>query len=124
MRKLSAIALLILFASTNEVGQLLKFPLLISHYIDHFREENQSVYAFFHEHYVHHHGTTNKDQDEDDQLPFKTISVQQLSAAYVLPASEMTHKPSIPNGEKKLILPSTFILTNYLKDIFHPPQIV
>jgi hypothetical protein len=124
MRKLSAIALLILFASTNEVGQLLKFPLLISHYIDHFREENQSVYAFFHEHYVHHHGTTNKDRDEDDQLPFKTISVQQLSAAYVLPAFQIIHKPSIPEGEKKLVLPSTFILTNYLKDIFHPPQIV
>jgi hypothetical protein len=123
MRKTIAIALLILFASTNEVGQILKLPLLISHYIDHCNEEGQSIYAFIHEHYVHHHGA-NTDQDEDNQLPFKTTTVQQASVTYLLPALEMMNKPVVPASEKKLILPSAFILANYLKDIFHPPRFV
>lgn len=124
MRKLSAIALLILFASTSEVGQLLKLPLLISHYFDHFREEKQTIYAFFHEHYVHHHGNTNNDQDEDNQLPFKTTNFQQTSSSFLLAVYEPINKTEIPVNEKQLILPSIFIPTNYLKDIFHPPQIV
>jgi len=124
MRKLSAIALLILFASTNEVGQFLKLPLLISHYIDHYREEGQSIYAFFHEHYIHHHESTNKDQDEDNQLPFKTTTFQQTSFTYLLPAYEMIRGPIVSTNKKKLILPSAFIPVNFLKDIFHPPQFV
>ena len=124
MRKTTAIALLILFASTNEVGQLLKLPLLISHYIDHFHEEGQGIYAFFHEHYVHHHGNENNDQDEDNQLPFKTITIQQASVSYLLPSLETINTLAVPSGEKKSILPSIFIHSDYLKDIFHPPRFV
>lgn len=123
MRKLTAIALLLLFASTNEVGQVLKLPMLIVHYIDHYEEEGQSVYAFLHEHYVHHHGR-NTDQQEDDQLPFKTTNIQQASFTYLLPALEIINKQPIPASKKKIIRPSTSIYSNYLKDIFHPPKIV
>lgn len=124
MRKTIAIALLVLFASTNEVGQILKLPVLVSHYIDHYNEEGQSIYAFFHEHYVHHHGSDNKDQDEDNQLPFKTTIAQQTTVSYLLPALVLVGKPTILVSEKKATLPSTFIPADYLKDIFHPPQIV
>lgn len=124
MRKTIAIALLILFTSTNEVGQILKLPMLVSHYIDHYNEESQSIYAFFHEHYVHHHGSDNKDQDEDNQLPFKTTIAQQTTVSYLLPALDLVSKPTLLVSEKKAILPSSFIPANYLKDIFHPPQIV
>lgn len=124
MQKLSAIALFLLFASTNEVGQILKLPLLITHYIDHYKEEGQSIYAFIHEHYVHHHGSTNKDQDEDNRLPFKTTTVQRGSVTYLLPALEMINKIAAASSEKKQIFPAAFILSNYLKDIFHPPKIV
>lgn len=124
MRKITAIALIILFASTNEVGQILKLPVLVSHYIDHFNEEGQSIYAFFHEHYVHHHGSDNKDQDKDNQLPFKTTTVQQASASYLLPALQLISEPPALISEKKSTLPSLLIPKNYLKDIFHPPQIV
>lgn len=124
MRKTIAIALLVLFASTNEVGQILKLPVLVSHYIDHYNEEGQSIYAFFHEHYVHHHGSDNKDQDEDNQLPFKTTTIQQSTVSYLLPALELNSKPAPVISEKKSILPAFFIPGNYLKDIFHPPRIV
>ena len=124
MRKFSAIVLLFVFACTNEVGQLLKLPLLISHFAEHYREERQSIDDFFHEHYVHHHGSTNKDQEKDDQLPFKTSSIQLQSFSYMLPALEKIDEPSAPMCAERLILPSIFICTNYLKDIFHPPQIV
>jgi hypothetical protein len=124
MRKITAIALLILFASTNEVGQILKLPVLVSHYIDHYNEEGQSIYAFFHEHYVHHHGSDNKDQDEDNQLPFKTTTIHQASVSYLLPAAQLIDRPTTLLIEKKFTLPFPFIPKNYLKDIFHPPRIV
>jgi hypothetical protein len=124
MRKTIAIALLVLFASTNEVGQVLKLPMLISHYIDHYNEEGQSVCAFFHEHYVHHHDSNNNDQDEDNRLPFKTTNFQQTFSTYLLPAYEAVNKPIVSITEKKLVLPSSFIPASFLKDIFHPPQII
>lgn len=124
VRKITAIALLVLFASTNEVGQILKLPLLITHYIDHYREEGQSLSAFFHEHYVHHHGNNNNDEDEDSRLPFKTINLHQISSIYLISIGETVDKQSIVTNKEKLILPSTFIPSDFLKDIFHPPQFV
>jgi hypothetical protein len=123
MRKITAIALLILFASTNEVGQILKLPMLVSHYIDHHNEEGQSLNAFFHEHYVHHHGSDNKDQDEDNRLPFKT-TIQQASVSYLMPATQIIISPTTFISKIKFTLTSFFIPKNYLKDIFHPPRIV
>ena len=124
MRKITAISLIILFASTNEVGQILKLPVLVSHYIDHFKEEGQSIYAFFHEHYVHHHGSDNKDQDEDNQLPFKTTTIQQTSVSFLLTTIELNCQQTPLASEKESILPSCFIPKNYLEDVFHPPRIV
>lgn len=123
MQRITAIALLILFASTNEVGQILKLPMLVSHYIDHHNEEGQSLYAFFHEHYVHHHGSDNKDQDEDNRLPFKT-TIQQASVSYLMPATQIIISLTTLISKRKSTLPSFFIPKNYLKDIFHPPRIV
>ena len=124
VRKITAIALLVLFASTNEVGQILKLPLLITHYIDHYREEGQSLSAFFHEHYVHHHGNNNYDEDEDNRLPFKTISLHQIASIYLVPIRETINKQVTTTSQEKLILPSIFIPSDFLKDIFHPPQTV
>lgn len=123
MSKITAIVSLVLFSSTTEVGQLLRLPLLISHYIDHYREEGQGICAFFHEHYVHHHGVNN-DQQEDDRLPFKTTIVQQATVVYLLQNNETIKKPIIIIDEKKPTLPTLFITPDFLKDIFHPPQIV
>lgn len=123
MRKPAVIFLLLLFASTTEVGQLLKLPLLISHFMDHYNEEGQSVYAFLHEHYVHHHGA-NTDKDEDDRLPFKTTNIQQTSFTYLLPCAGTIDEPEQSVHEIKIALPSAFLSFDYLKDIFHPPRIV
>ena len=123
MRKFTAVILLLVFATTNEVGQILKLPLLISHFIDHYKEEGQTVFAFMHEHYVHHHGENN-DQDEDNRLPFKTSHIQQSSVTYLLPALDCAKTPLISISEKKITLPDNSPSSEYLKDIFHPPRIV
>ena len=124
MRKFTAIVLLLLFASTNEVGQLLKLPFLVLHYIDHYKEEGQSIAAFFHEHYIHHHSKSNKDEQEDNRLPFKTTTIEQASFTYLLPLMELVNKPAKITGEKRQTLLSSHLPPNHLKDIFHPPQIV
>ena len=123
MPKITAIILLVLFASTTEIGQFLRLPLLISHYIDHYKEESQGICAFFHEHYVHHHGANN-DQQEDDRLPFKTTFVQQISVVYLLQSDETVKKPVITIDERKPALPAISITPAFARDIFHPPQIV
>lgn len=124
MRKITAIALLVVFASTNEVGQILKLPLVVTHYIDHYREEGQSLSSFFHEHYVHHHGNNNNDEDEDNRLPFKTANLQQISSVYLIAIRETISNQVATNSQEKLILTPTFIPSDFLKDIFHPPQFV
>jgi hypothetical protein len=122
MRRIAAILFFFISVSTTEFVQVLKLPWLISHFIEHFKE-GQDVYAFMHEHYVHHHGS-NSDQDEDNQLPFKTTSIQQTNLTYLLPPIGAITKPAVILHKNKLILPDIVLPSDFLKDIFHPPRIV
>lgn len=78
VKKIIAIAFLFIFLCANtEIGQLLKLPNLIEHFIehhDHEDEHNISFLDFVKSHYNdnHKHSDTDK-HDEHQNLPFKTI---------------------------------------------------
>ncbi|MCX6182126.1 MAG: hypothetical protein NT150_09385 [Bacteroidetes bacterium] len=70
MKKLLAISLLSLYLLTlTEVGQLIKLPLLVDHFIEHKeKDQNLSLLDFLAMHYSHSHTP-----DADDlKLPFKS----------------------------------------------------
>ena len=79
MKKIIAISFLFIFLCANtEIGQLLKIPNLIHHYLEHrnHKEDHTSTFIdFVKSHYNdnHKHSDTDK-HDEHKNLPFKTIN--------------------------------------------------
>lgn len=123
MRKLSAIILLFVFISSTEVVQLLKLPYLITHFIDHRLEEDQSLAEYFHEHYIHHH-RSNTDEQEDNQLPFKSTNIQLMSFTYLVPMNHTMLPQVVVATHTGLPSNAAFVPFDQLKDIFHPPRTV
>src|SRR5574338_1448446 len=93
MKKVAAIFFLSLFTlSTTEAGQLLKLPLLVSHYLKHKTEGRSTNFiGFIKEHY---NGNQENDSDskEDRQLPFKAAIQVELQVSYLLPQF-VAHNP-------------------------------
>jgi hypothetical protein len=79
LRKTIVISLLLVFLCANtEIGQLLKLPNLVHHFLEHEKEHDAdhdiSFVEFITIHYSdkrHHHG---KDKQDHQSLPFKTIN--------------------------------------------------
>src|SRR5687767_12225223 len=121
MRKIAAIFFLVLFtASTTEAGQLLKVPLLITHFLEHLRDgRSHSLVDFLKEHYGNDHAQ-DEDSTEDEKLPFKSALQSNFSNVYVLPLSLMS--PVVTDvADLVYNVYHQPRLTNYHADIFHPP---
>lgn len=76
MRKYLTILFFVIFISFGtEFNQVLRLPLLVAHIAEH-KSENKFVdlFTFLNEHYLIHHNNDD-DQSEDNELPFKTINV-------------------------------------------------
>ncbi len=86
MRKLPAILLMLLYlTSSTEFYQVLKLPLLVSHFFDHKGDDpSLSVKNFLVMHYGNH-GMDN-DYQKDMQLPFKTHAENSNISASNIPA--------------------------------------
>ncbi|MCC7050199.1 MAG: hypothetical protein IT239_00250 [Bacteroidia bacterium] len=71
MTKKIAIGFLLLYSfSVTELNELLKVPFLISHFLDHKDQKLSVTFTdFIKEHYTHH--STNEQDQEHHQLPFK-----------------------------------------------------
>lgn len=72
MKKVSALLLLLVYLlSATELVQVLKLPLLFSHYAEHLdKEKSHSFLDFLKDHYIDDDGTIS-DNDTDRKLPFK-----------------------------------------------------
>lgn len=123
MRKPLAIVFLLILAVTTEPGiQLLKFPLLFSHYTTHVTEgRSKSFPGFLKEHYSKTRHTDN-DSKQDNELPFKAVSPDSFSNLYLtsfavtLPLQHYT--PQILHS-----LPAYhFSMQDHMAGVFHPPK--
>lgn len=121
MRKIAAIFFLVLFtSSTTQAGQLLKLPLLVTHFLEHLRDgRSHSLVDFLKEHYIDHH-TTDNDSNEDAKLPFKSALQSTFSTVCVLP---FALHPAVISKEPGRVYnvyhqPQ---LSNFHGEIFHPP---
>ena len=121
MRKLAAIFFLVLFtSSTTQAGQLLKLPLLVTHFLEHLRDgRSHSLIDFLKEHYIYHHSADN-DSKEDAKLPFKSALESNFSTVCVLPFP--VHSPVIAKEPGPVYnVYHQPQLTNFHGEIFHPP---
>jgi hypothetical protein len=121
MRTTVAILLLVLLTLTQTpLGQLLKLSLLIERFYKHKKQDGVSLLEFLKDHYAKEHN--DADQKEDEQLPFKTVLVQNIGFALV-PGFVQTGFSLSFDGPKKVILQGSRILQQHLCSIFHPPRV-
>lgn len=74
MNKLIVVFLVFLFLCVNTpVGQLLKVPNLINHYLEHKIDKNSSTISFISFIKLHYSENSNHHQEEHHDLPFKTL---------------------------------------------------
>ena len=123
MRTLTAILLLLLFTAQTELGQLLRLPFAVQHYIAH-REENKglTLVDFLKEHYNAHHD--DGDMTADKQLPFNNYNSEILTLVYVPTAPPETALQPAPMSQKPFTFFTGAPLCARSFAIFHPPQTV
>ncbi|MBS1744452.1 MAG: hypothetical protein JST81_15595 [Bacteroidetes bacterium] len=116
-----AIFLFVIMVSTQTpLGQLLKLPILIEHYLQHERRKEISVIAFLVEHYI----TEQNDGDfpEDQQLPFKQNTIFNICYAHSHFFYPLQTAPALIK-EKQFVFSDTNSKQQHLSGIFHPPRI-
>ncbi len=103
------------------LGELLKLPLLVEHFIKHQQAESASIFDFLEEHYTSGQHDDN-DAPEDERLPFKTAQFYSLGSALVTPFSNQSLS-ILMLVEKKIVLQASHIPQKNLSSIFHPPRV-
>lgn len=129
MRRVLAILFLSVYLiSTTELGQLLKFPMLVEHYFEHKEKNPQiNVMEFLALHYEGNHLENHphdEDYEHDQQLPF-IVHIDVLSVSFVLtpPFSfEIETRKLVGKEPKALPLDDAFSDNNYLSAIWQPPE--
>lgn len=125
MRKAIAIFFLFVFtASFTEAGQLAKLPLLLEHFTKHRCKDNTlSFVSFIKHHYLHDH-KADGDEQQDNQLPFKTYPLNTNATVFVLTAELLFPQPLTCSLAVYGLPQNRFVLSDHLFGIFHPPRIV
>ncbi|SUI97999.1 Uncharacterised protein [Sphingobacterium multivorum] len=129
MKKVLAIFFLTTYLiSTTELGQLLKFPMLVEHYFEHKEKSPQiSVIEFLALHYEGNHLENHPhddDYDQDQKLPF-IMHGTVLSFCFVYPQPiffESIHKIDIQRSSKVVSFDDSFVSNQFLSAIWQPPK--
>lgn len=123
MKKIIVILLLSsYFFSTTELSQLLKVPVLISHFVEHQENDNMSLWEYISHHYGGHE--KDADWDTDMRLPFMQHS-DLLQLTVVTPKNTFTLHPKnnhISSKNKFSCDNDEFIPSSYLNAIWQPPK--
>ena len=127
MRKfLTYLLLSVYLLSFSEVKQVVKFPLLIEHYVEHtIKDPSTTLYSFIKMHYLDKQ-VKDADYQEDMRLPFKTMSPTFISIHFNNHQNllDMLGKHELPNHHQKQSFfysePST---STSVTEVFRPPVI-
>jgi hypothetical protein len=108
---------------TTETGvQLLKLPMLITHFTTHLSEgRSRNLAGFLEEHYSGGRHNDN-DSQQDQQLPFKTANVESFSSLYVPAISPALTQYFFTGSKKQQSSACCFALQDHFAGIFHPPR--
>jgi hypothetical protein len=121
VQKATAIFLLVLMVSIQTpLGQVFKFPLLVEHFLKHQKQGSASLIDFIQDHYTSGH--RDADWPEDEQLPFKNITLHSIGFAILTPVVQSDIVALLPAGEK-MIFPDNYNPQQHVAGIFHPPRV-
>ncbi|MEP6627280.1 MAG: hypothetical protein ABJA32_04815 [Ginsengibacter sp.] len=124
MRRFSAILFLsIMLFTQTELHQILKFPVFVQHYFEHKAEDPTiTLYQFTVLHYFSGN-PVDDDYARDMQLPFKTNDCLQAMTSIVIPDQIIfSEQQAAPLTKPFPATHNNWIHSNYIVDIFRPPQ--
>lgn len=110
--------------SCTEFSQLLRFPILVAHFVEHKHEDkNISFGEFLLIHYVAEYGY-GEDYEQDTQLPFKTVNGNAVQLIAFVPFLNpcLKVKPIYTKARKYNPYRERFIDNAYLSSIWQPPK--
>ena len=109
--------------SQTELHQVLKLPVLVQHYFEHKAENKNITLGGF---IVLHYFSGNPVDDDyarDMQLPFKTSDCIQAITSIVIPEQiVISNEPLLVSTTPFFKVQNDWIPSNYIADIFRPPQ--
>ncbi len=124
VRKVIAIFFMLLFlVSTTEFGQLLKFPILVEHYVEHkTNDANLSIWGFLQIHYSESHKEIGDPVDE--KLPFVSHAhiISFVGIVTPTPVIKINRLKFNTNHNKVHAFDEDAIESNYLSSIWQPPK--
>lgn len=121
MKFIVTIFIFVLFAITQTpLGQLLKLPVLIEHFNKHRNQDGISFFEFLNYHYSTDHN--DADESEDQELPFKTMDLQNFGFAIVPAILKQEFSLSF-EVTAKVMLNDAYTPQQHLCSIFHPPRV-
>ncbi|RRJ87388.1 hypothetical protein EG240_15170 [Paenimyroides tangerinum] len=115
--------------STTELSQLLKFPVLVEHYIEHKDKSPElTLIDFLEIHYNNHleGHPYDEDYEQDQKLPF-IAQADVLSVCFVfnpLITFEIKNKPFQSKRQKAISFDDAFLENSLLSSIWQPPEFV
>ncbi len=124
-KAISIFFLAIYLLSTTQLGELLKLPILVHHFVEHKTEnKNLSFLAFLEIHYAHG-SPHDADYDKDMKLPFKTISHSNIaSISFCTPIPNFKHNPIVyfQSNKQQFSAYSFTYSSAFLSSIWEPPK--
>jgi hypothetical protein len=125
VKKISALFFLAIYlVSATELIQVLKLPLLFSHYAEHSnKEKNHSFLDFLKDHYVDDDGTIS-DNDTDRKLPFKETGYSgQLDLDFIPLSNAIASNGRIYSTVPPPVSKPYLFYSLYVPGIWQPPKI-
>lgn len=121
MKTASAIVLLVLMVSVQTpILQVFKVPALIGHFNKHQQDETVTLIGFLNDHYSPNHN--DADLPEDQQLPFKSITLFTMGFAIVPGFIKTTIFVPVVSDNRPAFN-GTYSPQMHLTNIFHPPRV-
>jgi len=118
---ISIVLLLVLFVSNTEFHQLMKVPVLISHYLEHRQSDRSLTFTdFVLAHYMDGH---SQDQ-EHRHLPFKSHECQHMLLLAVPEANTMQHIAFQMPVNEVAVYSEGIYNSAALNAIWQPPQFI
>ena len=122
---ISKFLIIVYLFSATEASQLLKLPLLFSHFVEHQQKQpSMSFGEFLHHHYAAEH-KDDGDAATDNKLPFKS---HDHCCSFVFPINifhtiQFSHLKTIVIEKKNMLFSSSAnIISAYLSSIWQPPR--
>jgi len=127
VKKVIAICFMFMFLSAyTAVGQILRLPTLVHHFLEHVEQENASLQTFLAEHYASQINHPDDIHNDHQNLPFKALDHQQISVVALVnvPTTILFTTSPFPSVMvKKADRTQSDFSKSYLNSIWQPPRV-